>query len=277
MNFRIGKMAKVLSVTRSGYYSWLRRPKSKTQIANEQLLEKIKEIFKNNQQRYGSRRVWFELRLHGIICSKNRVARLMKKEELKSKRYKKFKVTTNSKHNLPVAPNLLNKNFVVRCPNQVWVSDITYIWTREGWLYMCVILDLFARLVVGWAISTRINKELVLLTLHRAIKRRSPGTELIFHSDCGSQYASNVVKELLKIHKIQQSMSKKGDVYDNAVSESFFATLKSELVYPYFFESHEEARSKIFEFIEIYYNRKRLHSYLGYMSPCCFEEVRDVA
>ena len=273
--FRIGKMAQVLSVTRSGYYSWLKRSKSKAQIANEQLFKQIKEIFNNNYQRYGSRRVWFELRLRGVVCSRNRVARLMKKHDLKSKRHKKFKVTTKSKHNLPIAPNLLNRNFVAEQPDQVWVSDITYIWTWQGWMYLCSILDLFARRVVGWAMSARVNQELVLSAMRQAIARRSPSDGIIFHSDRGSQYASRAVNELLKKHKFRQSMSKKGDVYDNAVMESFFATLKSELVYPHFFRSRAEARSKIFEFIEVYYNRKRLHSSIGYMSPVGFEESRS--
>jgi putative transposase len=275
--FRLKKMCQVFSVSRSGYYLWLKRPKSKTKIANEKLLKIIIEIFNYNHQRYGSRRVCFELRLRGIACNRNHVARLMHQIDLKSKRFRKFKTTTNSKHNLPVAPNLINKNFVVEQPNRVWVSDITYIGTCEGWLYVSIILDLFSRQVVGWAMSQRINKELVLSALNQAIDRRSPAPGLIFHSDRGVQYASNEVRQLLKTNQINQSMSKKGDCYDNAVAESFFATLKLELIYPDFFRTRAEARLKIFEYIEIFYNRRRLHSFLNYMTPFQFERVKFVA
>jgi putative transposase len=256
-SFRLKKMCQVFSVSRSGYYAWSKRPKSKTRIFNEELIKKIIEIFGNNHRRYGSRRVWFELRLRGTMCSRNRVVRLMNQIDLKSKRSKKFKATTNSKHNLPVAPNLINKNFVVEQPDQVWVSDITYIGTSEGWMYLAVVLDLYARQVVGWSMSDRMNKELVLSAIGQAIDRRSPTAGLIFHSDRGSQYASNEVRQLLKKYEISQSMSKKGDCYDNAVAESFFATLKMELVYPDFFKTRDDARSKIFEHIEIFYNRHR--------------------
>ena len=275
--FRLEKMCQVLSVSKSGYYSWLKRRKSKTQLANIRLLKRIRKIFNNNHQRYGYRRVWFELHLRGIQCSKNRVARLMKAESLKAKRIKRFKITTKSKHNLPVAPNLLNKDFVVTAPDRVWVSDITYIWTWEGWMYLAVIIDLYARKVVGWSMNTRINKELVLSALNQAIDRRRPTAGLIFHSDRGSQYASNEVRRMLEKHCMRQSMSRKGDCYDNAVAESFFATLKTELIYPNFFATRLEARSKIFEYIEIYYNRRRIHSYLNYMTPDQFEKTKLAA
>lgn len=270
-------MCQVLSVSKSGYYSWLKRRKSKTQLANKRLLKKIRKIFNNNHQRYGYRRVWFELHLRGIQCSKNRVARLMKAESLKAKRIKRFKTTTKSKHNLPVAPNLLNKDFVVTAPDLVWVSDITYIWTWEGWMYLAVIIDLYARKVVGWSMSKRINKELVLSALNQAIDRRGPAAGLIFHSDRGSQYASKDVRQILEKHHMRQSMSRKADCYDNAVAESFFATLKTELVYPDFFATRLEAQSKIFEYIEIYYNRRRIHSYLNYMTPDQFEKTKLAA
>jgi len=275
--FRLEKMCQVLSISKSGYYSWLKRGKSKTQLANKRLLKRIRDIFHNNHQRYGYRRVWFELHLRGIQCSKNRVARLMKAESLKAKRIKRFKITTKSKHNLPVAPNLLNKDFVVTAPDRVWVSDITYIWTWEGWMYLAVIIDLYARKVVGWSMNTRINKELVLSALNQAIDRRRPTAGLTFHSDRGSQYASNEVRRMLEKHCMRQSMSRKGDCYDNAVAESFFATLKTELIYPNFFATRLEARSKIFEYIEIYYNRRRIHSYLNYMTPDQFEKTKLAA
>lgn len=275
--FRLKKMCQVFAVSKSGYYAWRKRTTSKTRRANELLLEKIREIFKGSHQRYGSRRVCFELRLRGIICSKNRVARLMHQDELKSRRTRKFRTTTNSKHKLPIAPNLINKNFVVKQPDRVWVSDITYLWTWEGWMYLAVIIDLYSRQVVGWAMSTRITKELVLSAIIQAIGRRKPNSGLIFHSDRGSQYASYEVGKLLQKHQIIQSMSKKGDCYDNAVAEAFFATLKLELVYPDFFETRLEARSEVFEYIEIFYNRQRLHSTLNYMSPLQFEKVNPAA
>jgi putative transposase len=275
--FRLEKMCQVLAVSKSGYYAWQKRAKSKTSRANEVLLAKIREIFYGYHQRYGSRRVWFELHLRGIICSKNHVARLMRQGKLKSKRNRRYITTTNSKHNLPIAPNLINQNFVVKQPDRVWVSDITYLWTWEGWMYLAVVIDLYARQVVGWAMSTRINKELVLSAINQAIDRRKPNPGLIFHSDRGSQYASNDVVKLLEKNQIMQSMSKKGDCYDNAVAESFFATLKLELVYPDFFKSRLEARSKLFEYIEIFYNRQRIHSTLNYMTPSQFERVKPAA
>jgi putative transposase len=276
-SFRVEKMCQVFGVTRSGYYAWRKRGKSQRQQENEQLTKTITDIFHGNHQRYGYPRVWFELRLRGVLVSKGRVARLMRSAGLRSRRVKKFKQTTNSKHSLPIAPNRLNKNFKVSEPDRVWVSDITYLWTWEGWLYLAVIIDLYSRQVVGWALSTRINKELVLAALNQAINRRNPINELIFHSDRGSQYASYQVCELLEKYKFIQSMSNKGDCYDNAVAESFFATLKLELVYPDFFRSRYEARLEIFEFIEIYYNRKRRHSFLNYQSPAAFETVKNVA
>jgi len=275
--FRLKKMCQVFAVSKSGYYAWRKRTQSKTKRANELLLAKIHEVFHGSHQRYGSRRVWFELRLRGIICSKNRVARLMRQDELKSRRTRKFKATTNSKHKLPIAPNLINKNFVVKQPNRVWVSDITYLWTWEGWMYLAVIIDLYSRQVVGWAMSTRINKELVLSAIIQAIGRRKPNLGLIFHSDRGSQYASYEVRKLLQKYQILQSMSNKGDCFDNAVSEAFFATLKLELVYPDFFETRLEACSEVFEYIEIFYNRQRLHSTLNYLSPLQFEKVNPAA
>lgn len=270
-------MCQVFGVTRSGYYAWRKRGKSHRKRENEQLIKTIKDIFHGNHQRYGYPRVWFELRLRGILVSKGRVARLMRSTGLRSRRVKKFKQTTNSKHSLPIAPNRLNKNFKVERPDRIWVSDITYLWTWEGWLYLAVIIDLYSRQVVGWAVSTRINKELVLAALNQAINRRNPIDGLIFHSDRGSQYASYQVRELLKKYEFIQSMSNKGDCYDNAVAESFFATLKLELVYPDFFRSRYEARLEIFNFIEIYYNRKRRHSFLNYQPPAAFEAVKNVA
>ncbi len=275
--FRLERMCQVFDISRSGYYSWRKRGKCSRQLCDEYLLDKIKIVFNQSRQRYGSPRVWAELRAQGILCSKKRVARLMRQARLVSKRSKKYKLTTCSKHSLPIAPNLLEQNFAVPKPDYAWVSDITYIWTREGWLYLAVILDLFSRQVVGWAVNTRMTKELVVSAIRQAIDKRNPGPGLIFHSDRGSQYASLEVSAILDNHLMVQSMSKKGDCFDNAVAEAFFANLKTELVYPYFFETREKAISEIFEYIEIFYNRQRRHSYLNYFTPRAFEIVDLVA
>ena len=219
--FPMERMCQALDISRSGYYSWRKRGKSSHQLCDEYLVDKITIIFYSSRQRYGSPRVWAELRAQGNLCSRKRVARLMRQAGLVSKRSRKYKLTTCSKHSFPVAPNLLEKNFVVQKPDYAWVSDITYIWTREGWLYLSVILDLFSRQVVGWSISTTMTKELVVSAIQKAIGKRNPSPGLIFHSDRGSQYASHEVRELLANHQILQSMSKKGDCYDNAVAESF--------------------------------------------------------
>ena len=275
--FRLEKMCRVLEVSRSGYYAWRKRPKSQRRIKNELLLDNIQSVHQKSRQRYGSYRIWRALLQLGVRCGRNRVVRLMRHAGLKSRRSRKFKATTNSKHNLPVAPNLLNQNFKTTAPNQVWVSDITYIGTWEGWVYLAVIIDLYSRQVIGWAISSRINQELVLSALRQALGRRQILPGLIFHSDRGSQYAAHKVRQLLEKHKILQSMSKKGDCYDNAVAESFFATLKLELVYPDFFQTREAAYLQIFEFIEIFYNRQRIHSTINYAVPSQFEIPNLVA
>ena len=198
---------------------------------------------------------------------KNRVARLMKENAIRSKRVKKFKATTNSKHNLPVAENLLNQNFKSQNPNEVWVADITYVPTDEGWLYLASIMDLFNRKVVGWAMSATMTKDLVIAALKQAILRYKPAAGLIHHSDRGSQYASNEYQKLLKNNGFRTSMSRKGNCFDNACAESFFGSIKSELIYLNHYKTRKDASSSIFEYIEVFYNRIRLHSSLGYKSP----------
>jgi transposase InsO family protein len=275
--FRVERMCQALRVSRSGYYKWKNRPKSKQTISNEELLKMIKEIYHKHKGRYGSPRIWKELKARGIDCGKNRVARLMRINDIKSKRAKRFKATTNSKHNHPVAPNLLNQDFTVDQPNTILVSDITYVWTFAGWLYLCVILDLFNRQVVGWSISSRMTQDLVLNALDQMIKNQRPAPGLIFHSDRGSQYAATKVRELIKKHQVVQSMSKKGDCFDNAVAESFFATLKTECVYQQVLYSRDQAISEIFEYIEIYYNRQRIHSTNNFQTPISLNSQRKVA
>ena len=273
--FAVEKMCQSLDVSRSGYYRWKVAPKSKRSEANEKLLNKIEETYEDFQGIYGSPRITQELRDAGVECSENRVARLMRKNEIAAKTKRKFKVTTNSRHNLPVAPNLVNQEFTAAAPNQLWLSDITYIWTREGWLYLAVILDVFSRQIVGWSMSERMTQDLVLNTLKQALGRRSITSELTFHSDRGSQYAAHEFGKLLKEHGIKQSMSKKGDCYDNAMMESFFSSLKRELIYPFpVFETRGEAKSSIFYYIEIFYNKIRRHSGIGGIAPVQFEKLK---
>ena len=270
-DFKIGKMCKVLGVTRSGYHSYLKNRYSKRKMENRILLELIEQIWKNSHKLYGYRRVHAELRSQGLYCNRKRILRLMHQNNIAAKTKKKFKKTTNSNHSNYISPNLLEQNFRVNLPNKIWVADITYISTYEGWLYLSVVLDLYSRKVVGWSMSNRMTSQLVIDSLEHAIADRKPEVELIFHSDRGSQYASIDFRRLLKKYEIIQSMSGKGNCYDNAVAESFFHTLKTELVYWIKYKTRKEARSSIFAYIEGFYNRRRRHSYLNYFSPSNFE------
>jgi len=225
---------------------------------------------------YGSPRITIELREQGDTCSKNRVARIMKENDIMAKTARKFKVTTNSKHDMPISENLLKQDFSVSTPDRVWVSDITYIRTQEGWLYLSIILDLYSRKIVGWSISDRITKKVVTDALLKAIWNRKPSKGLIVHSDQGSQYASNEFRNIIQRYGFVQSMSGKGNCYDNAVAESFFHTFKTECVYPEVYNSKAEAKSAIFDYIEIFYNRLRRHSTINYMSPVDFEKKLDI-
>lgn len=267
----VQKMCRVIGASRSGYYRWKKQPQSKRQKENEKILVEIKDAHTNSRRVYGSPRIAEELQGKGIPCGENRVARLMKINGIAGKAKKKFKATTNSEHALPVAENLLNQNFKAEKPNTVWVSDITYIRTMEGWLYLAVILDLFSRQVVGWAMSDRLTSGFVVRALYQAIGRRHPASGCIVHSDRGIQYASKDFRDVLSAYGFIQSMSRKGNCYDNAVAESFFHTLKTEHVYDYRYETRAEARQSIFDYIEMFYNRQRRHSALGYRSPVSFE------
>jgi len=270
-SFRIGKMCKVLGVTRSGYHSCLKKRYSKRKLENRILLELIKQIWKNSHHLYGYRRIHAELRSQGLYCNRKRILSLMYQNNIAAKTKKKFKKTTNSNHSNYTSPNLLEQNFRVNSPNEVWVADITYISTYEGWLYLAVVLDLYSRKVVGWSMSNRMTSQLVINSLENAITDRKPEVGLFFHSDRGSQYSSGEFRRLLKKHEIIQSMSGNGNCYDNAVAESFFHTLKTELVYWIKYKTRMEARSSIFNYIEGFYNRRRRHSYLNYFSPYNFE------
>lgn len=270
-DYAVEEMCHVLNTSRSGYYIWLKQGEPKRIRRDKELLVKIKRSFEKNKERYGAPRIYKDLRAEKISCSKPRIARLMKENNLKAKAARKYKVTTDSSHSKPVAPNLLKQNFNVAAQNQVWVSDITYIWTMKGWLYLAIVLDLYSRKIVGWSMSNRINKELVINAFMQAYWKRKPDKGLIFHSDRGSQYASNNFRNLLKQFDIKQSMSGKGNCYDNAVAESFFKTIKVELINWETYYSRTQARTSIFEYIEAYYNKERRHSALNYLSPNDFE------
>jgi putative transposase len=265
------KMAKILGVTRGGYYAWRSRTPSQRSAEEQRIVEQIQVIQAEVKDRYGSPRVHRELQGRGIRVGHNRVARLMRLKGLGAKRRKRYRSTTDSAHALPVAENLVNRRFEVPVANRVWVSDLTYIPTAEGWLYLCTILDLHSRRVVGWSMSSGMTSDLVVQALVMAVLLRRPPKGLIFHSDRGSQYCSHVFRRWAARYGIRQSMSRKGDCWDNAPAESFFKTLKAELYGHQAFRTRQEARTVIFEYIEVFYNRIRLHSSLGYQSPADFE------
>lgn len=268
-------MCKVLGVSRSGYYSWLKRKPSRRALEEKELMTQIKDIHKQSKGTYGSPRICEELKKNYVHVSRRRVARLMKKAGIHNRVRKRFKTTTDSKHKFPVAPNLLNRVFKVDETGKVWVSDITYIRTREGWLYLTVIIDLCDRKVIGWSIShTLKTSETVVPAWKMAIKNRPVNDELIFHSDRGVQYACTEFKELLATHPyVMQSMSRKADCWDNAVAESFFKTIKTEWIYRNQYATKKQANVSVFEYIECWYNTQRSHSSLNYLSPEEFGKI----
>ncbi len=264
-------MCTTLKVSRSGFYAWLKREPSARTKSDARMTEQIREIHKASRGIYGAPRIHEALKASGVPCGLNRVARLMRKAEVRSKMSRKFKATTNSKHNHPVAPNLLNQDFKTYSPNAIWVSDITYIWTDEGWLYLATTMDLFSRTIVGWAMDSRMKSDLVVSALDMALNARMPSEGLIHHSDRGVQYAAKPFQELLTANGIVCSMSRKGNCYDNAVQESFYHSLKTEQVHHEHYHTRDEARASLFDYIEVFYNRERIHSTLGYVSPLQFE------
>ena len=266
---RVKKMCRVLEVSRSGYYNWLKRSESKTARENRAIIEKIKIVHADSKKaNYGSPRMVDELRDAGFKCSESRVARLMKREGIMAKRHRKFKLTTNSNHKEPISPNLLQQKFKTDNPNKIWVSDITYIRTGEGWLYFTSVIDLYARNIVGWSMSNRMYaSQTTEAALQHACMRVNIPAGLIFHSDKGIQYACKDFRKLLNKYDLVQSMSGKGNCYDNAVAESFFKTLKMELIYQHTFKTRKEAKTAIFDYVETFYNKERRHSTLGNISP----------
>jgi len=258
---------------RSTFYASQDRPESRRERRDRYLLMYIQEAYVKSRRTYGSRRIYAELHRRHIRCSVNRIARLMKQHGIVAVQHRKYRPTTDSRHDFLVAPNRLGRNFEVERRNRIWVADITYIPTDDGWLYLTTELDLYSHRIVGWSLSSRISRQLVLDALNMAVGLRRPGTGLIHHSDRGVQYACGDFQKLLKRHGMVPSMSRKGDPYDNAVAESFFRTLKVELVYRRRFRTRAEAKAAIVEYIELFYNRWRRHSSLGYLSPAEYEEL----
>jgi len=267
--FSIEKMSKVLNISRSGYYDWLDRKPSKRFVENMELRTKINSIYQDSKCRYGSPKITLELKELGMQVSRPRVARIMRLEGIKSITHKKFRVsTTDSNHDYPVAENHLDRDFSASEPAQKWVSDLTYIWTKQGWLYLTIILDLYDRKIIGWALSDNMTTDdTVVRAWEMAIRNRPIINQLIFHSDRGVQYAAHKFRALLKLNSVLQSMSRKGNCWDNAVAESFFKILKSEMVNHYQFKTIWQAKNLVFEYIEGWYNRKRKHGYLGHKTP----------
>jgi len=269
--FPVARLCAALDVSASGYYAWRQRPVSARARANQELLARIRAIQAHSRRTYGSPRVHAELRAQGVCCNRKRVARLMREHGLRAKMSKRYRGTTVSQHELPVAPNRLQRMFWAARANEKWVSDITYVPTAEGWLYLAAEMDLHSRAIVGWSMSDSLSSTLTQDALQMAIARRQPESGLLHHSDRGIQYASTAYQTLLAAHQIVPSMSARGNCYDNAAMESFFGTLKAELINDQHYRTRAEARQDIFQYIEVFYNRQRRHSALGYLSPAEFE------
>ena len=269
--YPVALMCRVLQVSRSGYYAWSKRPPAPRTRQDQTLALEVAAIHAESRGRYGSPRVHAELRERGQRTARKRVARLMRAAGLCARERRRFRSTTDSKHGMATKDNLLARRFAAPAPNSGWVTDITYLWTLEGWLYLAVILDLFSRRVVGWAMSERLERGVALDALQMALTDRQPSQGLLHHSDRGSQYASHEYQQLLAEHGVLSSMSRKGNCWDNAVAESFFASFKVELVYQSHWRTRSQARSEVFEYIELFYNRQRRHSALGYLCPHEFE------
>ncbi len=266
-------MCAVLKVSRSGYYEWCDRPPSDRDRANAVLDNEIQAVFEEHRERYGSPRITDELNDRGIACSKNRVARRMQTRGFRAVQRRKFKVTTDSSHDKPVAEDLIEQDFAASEPNEKWVSDITYVWTDEGWLYLATVMDLYSRAIVGWAMNRRMTQQLAIDALTMALFRRGFPRQTIIHSDRGSQYCSAAYQRLINHNGLRCSMGRRANCYDNAAMESFFHTLKVELIHRERYRSRAAARRAIFEYIESYYNRQRKHSAIGNQIPMLMEDA----
>ena len=271
--FPVARMHQVLDISRSGYYAWRGRPVSAREMANQELYKKVEAVYNDTYGTYGSPRIYRELKDQGVACSENRVARLMRLYHIRAKQTRRYKATTKRNKSHPVAPNKLKRDFSTNRPDQKWLADITYISTLEGWLYLALLMDLYSRRIVGWAMSDRMTSELTLAALKMALQRRQPGPGLTHHSDQGSQYTDQAYQALLKEHDIQASMNGVGAWYDNAPMESLIGTLKSEWVHHRLYRTRDEARPDLFFYIEAFYNRRRRHSSLDYLSPQTYEQL----
>ena len=274
--FKVSRMCRLLEVSRSGYYEWLSRPLRVQAEANQQVQDSVQRCFAQGRGTYGTRRIKYLLAQEGLQVSRRRIGRLLAQAGLRCKTRRRFKAPTAAGHAQTVAPNQLNRGFTVKTPDTVYVGDITYLPTGEGWLYLAVVLDLCSRAVVGWAMANHMRAELVNQAVSMAICQRQPAAGLIMHTDRGSQYGADSYRQLLTQHGMQSSMSRKGDCWDNAVAESFFHTLKTELIYLEDFDTHEYAQTAVFEYIEVCYNRQRCHSANGYLAPLAYEQTLKI-
>lgn len=275
--FSIMRMCKVMRVSRSGYYAWRERPESERATQNRELLQHIRHIHMQSRQAYGAKKTWLALNDRGVVCGKHQVARLRKQTGIEARRKHRFRLTVENHATAPAAPNLVQRQFQVYEPDRIWVGDMTFIRTRQGWLHLAILLDLFSRRVVGWSMSERPDLALVLNALNMALEQRQPKRGLIHHTDQGPIYAARAYRERMQAQGLMPSMSAKGNAYDNAVAESFFGNLKNELVHHSDFESRDTARAAIFDYIEVFYNRSRMHQSLGYVSPVQFEQQQNGA
>jgi transposase InsO family protein len=265
-------MCSVLEVSENGYYNWRKRGACQRKQDDEQLAERIEDAFMDNREIYGSPRIHAELKEQGLSCSRKRIARLMRVKQIVASRKRRKAHTTESAHDDPIAPNLLERDFTADAPNKKWMTDMTYIPTSEGWLYLAGVIDAYSRKLVGWAMGKEHDALLVKQALHMALSQRQPGAGLVHHSDRGSEYASKSYQDMLRQQGIQISMSRKGDCYDNALIESFWGTLKNECFQQEIYRTRKEAKTALFDYIEVFYNRKRKHSSLGYLSPADYEK-----
>ena len=269
----VTRLCRALSVSRNGYYDWLGRAESARRQRDRELLGQIRQVHQSSWQAYGAVKTWQALLAQGIACGKHRVARLRKQAGIEARRKRRFRVIVEHHHTSPAAPNLLERRFHAAQPDRIWVGDMTFIRTRAGFLHLAVLLGLFSRKVVGWSMSNKPTVTVALNALHMALAQRQPEPALIHHTDQGALYSARVYREILAAHAISPSMSAKGNAYDNAVAESFFSNLKNELVHHSNFANRDEARSAIFDYIECFYNRQRLHQTLAYVSPAQFEQL----
>jgi putative transposase len=274
--FRVVRMCSVLKVSRSGYYAWRDRPVSRRARDDAQLLVHIRRVHLQFRRVYGAVKTWRELNGQAIACGKHRVARLRKRDGIEAQRKRRFRLTVENHNTAPPAPHLVQRQFAVTQPNRIWVGDMTFIRTRGGFLYLAVLVDLFARKVVGWSMHDRPSLELVLAALQMAVEARRPSAGLVHHTDQGALYSAHRYRACMHEHRIVASMSRRGNCYDNAVAESFFSSLKNELVHHCDFRTHDNARAAIFDYIEVFYNRQRRHQTLGYLSPAQFEQQQKM-